>query len=103
MTRHCACAFYGDKPASMQDRHRRTKKMRYKTLLLAGAVGAVLCVPASRAVELKLLTAGAFKSTVVALLPEYEKASGNKVTVENDTVGALVKRIASGETFDVVV
>ena len=40
---------------------------------------------------------------MVALLPEYEKASGNKVTVENDTVGALVKRIASGEMFDVVV
>ncbi len=76
--------------------------MRFNVLLLAGAV-AVLCASPSEAAELKLLTAGAFKSTVVALLPEYEKASGNKVTVDNDTVGALVKRIASGETFDVVV
>ena len=77
--------------------------MRMKMLLLATALGAVLCTPASEAAELKLLTAGAFKSTVLALLPDYEKASGNKVTVENDTAGALMKRIQSGETFDVVV
>src|ERR1700761_2834814 len=74
-----------------------------KMLLLTGIVGAALCTSASGAVELKLLTAGAFKSTVVALLPEYEKASGNRVSVENDTVGALMKRIEAGESFDVVV
>ena len=77
--------------------------MRFTALLLAGAVGAAPCATPSRAVELKLLTAGAFKSTVQALLPEYEKASGNKVSVENDTVGALMKRIEAGEKFDVVV
>jgi molybdate transport system substrate-binding protein len=77
--------------------------MRFKMLLLTGAVGAALCTSAARAAELKLLTAGAFKSTVVALLPEYEKASGNKVSVENDTVGGLMKRIEAGESFDVVV
>jgi molybdate transport system substrate-binding protein len=77
--------------------------MRYTALLLTGVVGAALCTTASRAAELKLLTAGAFKATVMALMPEYEKASGNKVTVENDTVGALMKRIEAGESFDVVV
>jgi molybdate transport system substrate-binding protein len=77
--------------------------MRYKMLLLAGTVGAALCTTAAGATELKLLTAGAFKSTVMALVPEYEKMSGNKVSVENDTVGALMKRIKAGESFDVVV
>jgi molybdate transport system substrate-binding protein len=77
--------------------------MRTKMLLLASAVGAALCTTATGAAELKLLTAGAFKSTVVALLPDYEKMSGNKVSVENDTVGALMKRIEAGESFDVVV
>jgi molybdate transport system substrate-binding protein len=72
-------------------------------LLLAVAVSAAIGTTDSRAAELKLLTAGAFKATVVALLPEYEKASGNKVVVENETVGALMKRIESGESFDVVV
>jgi molybdate transport system substrate-binding protein len=77
--------------------------MRYKALLLAGAVGAVLCTNAARAAELKLLTAGAFKATVLALLPDYERTSGNKVLLENDTVGGLMKRIEAGEKFDVVV
>ena len=77
--------------------------MRCKLLLLATVVCAVLCTTACQAVELKLLTAGAFKSTVAALLPDYERTSGNKVSVENDTVGALMKRIEAGESFDVVV
>jgi len=77
--------------------------MRHKLLLLAGVVGAALCTTAARAAELKLLTAGAFKATVLALIPEYERTSGNKVTVDNDTVGALMKRIEAGESFDVVV
>jgi len=77
--------------------------MPTKMLLLVSAVGAALCTTVAGAAELKLLTAGAFKSTVVALLPEYEKTSGNKVSVENDTVGALMKRIEGGESFDVVV
>jgi molybdate transport system substrate-binding protein len=77
--------------------------MQLKMLLLAGAVSAALCTGASRATELKLLTAGAFKSTVLALLPDYEKTSGNKVSVDNDTSGALLKRIEAGESFDVVV
>jgi len=77
--------------------------MRTRIWLLAGVVGSALCSTPAGAAELKLLTAGAFKSTVLALLPEYEKASGNKVSVENDTAGALMKRIAAGETFDVVV
>jgi molybdate transport system substrate-binding protein len=52
---------------------------------------------------MKVLTAGAFKLAVVALVPEYERASGTKVVVANDTVGALAKRIEAGEAFDVVV
>jgi molybdate transport system substrate-binding protein len=70
-------------------------------LILAGAIGAAHS--ATRVQELKVLTAGAFKSAVVALVPEYEKASGHAVAVANDTTGAVGKRIAAGETFDVVV
>ena len=77
--------------------------MRYKALLLAGVTSAALWAGACPAAELKLLTAGAFKSAVLALLPEYERTSGNKVSVENETVGALMKRIKAGESFDVVV
>jgi molybdate transport system substrate-binding protein len=77
--------------------------MRQTLLILAGALGAALSSAGAQALELKVLTAGAFRSTVVALGPEYEKASGNKLVIDNDTVGALAKRIAGGESFDVVV
>jgi molybdate transport system substrate-binding protein len=67
----------------------------------------VLCVlagpgPASAA-DLKLLTAGAFKSVALEIVPEFEKRTGHKVTIDNDTAGGLSKRVASGEYFDVVV
>lgn len=62
--------------------------------LIAGGAGAA---------EIKVLTAGAFKSVVMALVPEFERQTGHKLTVENDTAGALVRRIGNGETFDMVV
>jgi molybdate transport system substrate-binding protein len=51
----------------------------------------------------KVLTAGAFKQVVLALVPDFEKQTGNKVVVDNDTAGGLKKRIEGGETFDVAV
>jgi molybdate transport system substrate-binding protein len=59
-------------------------------------------VPASAA-DLKLLTAGAFKSVALEIMPEFEKRTGHKVTIDNDTAGGLSKRVAAGEYFDVVV
>jgi molybdate transport system substrate-binding protein len=55
------------------------------------------------AAEIKVLTAGAFKQVLLALVPEFEQATGHKVTVENATVGALSKRIEGGEAFDLAV
>jgi molybdate transport system substrate-binding protein len=68
-------------------------------------VAVALCGLASQAsaAEVKLLTAGAFKQVVLALLPDFEKQTGNKVVIDNDTAGALKKRIEGGETFDVAV
>lgn len=55
------------------------------------------------AADLKLLTAGAYKPVALELVPEFEKRTGHKVTVENDTAGGLARRVADGEYFDVVV
>jgi len=52
---------------------------------------------------LKVLTTGAFKQVVVAMVPAFEARTGHKVDVQNDTAGALAKRVAAGETFDVIV
>jgi molybdate transport system substrate-binding protein len=60
-------------------------------------------VASSSAAEVKVLTAGAFKQVVLALVPDFEKQTGNKVVVDNDTAGGLQKRIESGEAFDVAI
>lgn len=66
-------------------------------LMAAGAPGG------AKAADIQVLTAGAFKQVVLAMVPEFEKRTGHKVMVENDTVGALTKRIEGGETFDLAV
>lgn len=73
--------------------------MRFLLVLLATlAMGG-----AAAAADIKLLTAGAYKPVALALIPEFEKRTGHKVTVENATAGALQKRVADGEYFDVLV
>jgi molybdate transport system substrate-binding protein len=61
----------------------------------------VVALPA-RAAELTVLTAGAFKSVAADLIAVFEASTGDKVILRNDTVGGLVRRIDSGEAFDVV-
>src|SRR5258708_26309389 len=62
-------------------------------LIAAGASRGAACA------EIKVLSAGAFKQVLLALLPEFEQQTGHKVTVDNDTVGALTKRIEAGGLF----
>ena len=73
-------------------------------LLLGFVLGSIgLMLQPATAAEIKVLTTGAFKQVVVALVPEFEKATGHKVVVDNGTVGQLQKRVDDGETFDVLV
>ncbi|HEV7258201.1 MAG TPA: substrate-binding domain-containing protein [Bosea sp. (in: a-proteobacteria)] len=59
--------------------------------------------PAVQAAEIKVLTAGAFKPVILATAAEFEKQSGHKLVVDNDTAGALLRRIGEGEAFDLAV
>ena len=77
--------------------------MRTVLLGLAMVVMAAGAPRGAAGAEIKVLTAGAFKQVLLALLPDFERTSGHKVTVENDTVGALTKRIEGGEAFDLAV
>jgi molybdate transport system substrate-binding protein len=55
------------------------------------------------AADIKVLTTGAFKPVVTALVPAFEARTGHRVEVVNDTAGAVAKRVADGEAFDVLV
>jgi len=77
--------------------------MRTMVLSLAIMLVAAAAPRGAGAAEIKVLTAGAFKQVLLALLPAFEQQTGHKVTIENDTVGALIKRIDGGEGFDLAV
>src|SRR3954451_6740220 len=69
------------------------------TVILAGWA----CVTTTEAAEVKILTAGAMKAVVLELVPQFEKETGHKAVVDNDTAGGIAKRIDGGEAFDVAV
>lgn len=62
----------------------------------------LLAAPVVHAADITVLSAGAINSVAKTLVPAFEAKTGNKVTLRNDTVGGLVRRITGGETFDVV-
>jgi molybdate transport system substrate-binding protein len=73
-----------------------------RPIVVAALLGAALARGEhADAAEIRVLTAGAFKQVVVAMAGEFEKTSGHKLIVDNDTAGALAKRIDGGEAFDV--
>jgi molybdate transport system substrate-binding protein len=78
-------------------------EMRMKVLSAAILLMAAGAPRGAAAAEIKVLTAGAFKQVLLMLVPDFEKQTGHKVIVENDTVGALAKRIEGGEVFDLAV
>lgn len=62
-----------------------------------------LLAASTAAADLKVLTAGALKPVVSALAPAFERTTGDRLVIDADTAGALVRRVQAGEAFDVVV
>jgi molybdate transport system substrate-binding protein len=74
--------------------------MRASFILAAASLVAAVT---ANAAEMKILTAGAMKAVVLELVPAFEKETGHKAVVDNDTAGGLARRIAGGEPFDLAV
>src|SRR5215216_954216 len=55
------------------------------------------------AVEIRLLSASALHPAINALIPDFEKSSGHKVTVDYGTAGAVADRVQKGEAADIVI
>src|ERR1043165_1632063 len=72
------------------------------TRALIACVFGLVCASA-QAADVKILTTGAMKAVVLELVPHFEKETGHKAVVDNDTAGGVSRRIEAGEAFDVVV
>jgi molybdate transport system substrate-binding protein len=55
------------------------------------------------ATEIKCLFPLAFRSSLNELVPEFEKSTGNKVTIDYGTIGALTARLKKDEITDVAI
>jgi molybdate transport system substrate-binding protein len=67
----------------------------------------LLCAPGistpATAANIRILSPGATEGALAELLPQFEKSSGHKVTIEYGPVGGLAKRVQNGEAVDVVI
>src|SRR5215470_11311081 len=74
-----------------------------KTALLIVAAGALLACSVAGAAEIKVLSTQATEEAYRELVPQFEKATGHKVTtIFTGTLGAQ-KRLADGESYDMII
>jgi molybdate transport system substrate-binding protein len=59
--------------------------------------------PAAGAAELKVLSTMAMRSVMEEMIPQFERASGHKVTIAYDTANIMAKRLQDGAAADLVV
>src|SRR5438477_10518170 len=71
--------------------------------LLVAAMIAGLATTAASAADIRVMHGGAFTQAIAAVVPDFEKQTGHKVTLERETVGELTKRIEARRPFDVAV
>jgi molybdate transport system substrate-binding protein len=65
----------------------------------------LLLIPArvATAVEIKVLSGSGVQPVMNELAPQFEQASGHRVTFDYGTVGGMAQRVAVGEVADVVI
>src|SRR5882672_1298918 len=73
------------------------------TVALGLTLFGIIAGSTARAAEIKLLCAVALQPAMVALIPDFEKSSGHKVTIAYGTAGAVADRVQKGEAADIVI
>jgi molybdate transport system substrate-binding protein len=74
-----------------------------KTSIALVAAGALMLSGATQAAEIKVLSTQATEQAYRELVPQFEKASGHKITTVFTGTLDLQKRIAAGESYDMII
>ena len=80
--------------------------MKIRSLIAVASIGFMFLLVvgiAAEAAELKVLSAIAMTPVMEDLGPKFERATGHKLAITFGTLGAAVKRVQGGETFDLVI
>ena len=72
-------------------------------IVLGLALFGIAAGSTARAAEIKLLCAVALQPAMVALIPDFEKSSGHKVTIAYGNAGPVADRVQKGEAADIVI
>lgn len=64
---------------------------------------ALLLSAPARAAEIQVLTAGAYRAVLVALAPAFERDTGHRLAIRNETAGGVQQKIRANEPADLVV
>src|SRR5450759_2552157 len=67
------------------------------------AVVSLMNVDFAHTAELTLLSPGAMRPVLSVLVRQFERSSGNQVTISYATTSALVKELEAGKTGDLVI
>ena len=73
------------------------------TIALGLALFGITAESVARAAEIRLLSAVALHPAIDALIPDFEKSSGHKITVAYGNAGAIADRFQKGEAADLVI
>ena len=77
----------------------------YRVVCAAIALLLYAFVPAieANAADIKILSPGATEAVLNELLPQYEKASGHRATINYGPAGNIANRVRKGEAVDVLI
>jgi molybdate transport system substrate-binding protein len=76
---------------------------RLVSLTAAMLLGALAAPGPLSAADIKILSPGSTEGAFSELLPQFEKTSGHRITIEYGPVGALAARVRKGEAVDVAI
>jgi molybdate transport system substrate-binding protein len=74
-----------------------------KARLIVAVSASLLLATVAQAAEIKVLVSSAIKEAYLELFPQFEKATGNKVTAAWSGTPDILKRVAAGEAADLVI
>ena len=82
---------------------RASRKLRQTITALAVVAGSLMTASIAHAAELKVLSPQAMKPALSELVPQFERSSGNRVTISYAAASALVKEIEDGKMADLAI
>ncbi len=74
-----------------------------KSVVIAAVVAAAVGAASASAAELKILSAGAVAPGLKAAVESFRRASGTEVSIQFNTVPQIEKKLANGDTADVLI